>query len=605
MLLFSCIFYFSINAQVNYVPNGSFEDFNKCPTSNSAIDSSANNFVYLNNWYRPTLGTPDYYNGCNKVLNTVGVPQNEAGYQFANEGDAYIGLVTYYKFNLTIDGYREYIQVKLTEKLVANREYEVTFFVSPTGFKSVSNISALISTNKIEDYLLKTELKYNPQVTNTELLVDSSIWYKVSGVFKAVGGENWLTIGNFVNDNSCSPISLANGKPDANLLGQSYIYIDNVSLVETLAKRTFYLCNINDSVRIDIKNGFNKFEWFDGDTVNKFRYFKNVSNLWIKNFLADGSNIIDSIQVLKTPNIFNKIINDTNICEGEVITVKLINNIPTYLWNNNATDSFFTINKAGKYWVKAQENRCSRIDTFDVSFRPKPLLLNYSDTFFCKNESIEIGNINYPNNYTFIWNNGLKTKQITVNKTSVNILAIKDIDCWNYDTINVIEKDKPQINIIGPRFLCEDNNEKITLKSNQFFKNIWYPSNELSLNLEVNKAGKYWHYAENEFGCNNTDTIQIKDACNPILYMPNAFSPNADNLNDYLNFTGKYIDIFNIKIYNRWGEMVFETNDFNAKWYGTFNNNPLPVDVYFYTVKYASFISTEPEILNGTLSIIR
>jgi hypothetical protein len=287
---------------------------------------------------------------------------------------------------LTIDGYREYIQVKLTEKLVANREYEVTFFVSPTGFKSVSNISALISTNKIEDYLLKTELKYNPQVTNTELLVDSSIWYKVSGVFKAVGGENWLTIGNFVNDNSCSPISLANGKPDANLLGQSYIYIDNVSLVETLAKRTFYLCNINDSVRIDIKNGFNKFEWFDGDTVNKFRYFKNVSNLWIKNFLADGSNIIDSIQILKTPNIFNKIINDTNICEGENIIIKLKNNIPTYLWSNNATDSFFTINKAGKYWVKAQENRCSRIDTFDVNLRPKPLLLNYSDTFFCKND---------------------------------------------------------------------------------------------------------------------------------------------------------------------------------------------------------------------------
>jgi hypothetical protein len=190
-------------------------------------------------------------------------------------------------------------------------------------------------------------------------------------------------------------------------------------LVETLAKRTFYLCNINDSVRIDIKNGFNKFEWFDGDTVNKFRYFKNVSNLWIKNFLADGSNIIDSIQVLKTPNIFNKIINDTNICEGENIIIKLKNNIPTYLWNNNATDSFFTINKAGKYWVKAQENRCSRIDTFDVNLRPKPLLLNYSDTFFCKNESIEIGNINYPNNYTFIWNNGLKTKQITVNKNTV------------------------------------------------------------------------------------------------------------------------------------------------------------------------------------------
>lgn len=535
----------------------------------------------------------------------MGVPQNEAGYQLANEGEGYIGLVIYYKFNLNIDGYREYIQVKLTDKLIADKEYEVTFFVSPTGFKSVSNISALITSNKVNDYSLKTELNFIPQITNNEVLIDSSIWYKVTGIFKAKGDEEWLTIGNFLGDNKCTPYSLGTKNPDVNLIGQSYIYIDNVSLIETIDKRKFYLCNNTDSVKVEVKTGYSKYKWFDGDTINKLRFFKNESNIWIQNFLADGNSIIDSILILKTPNIFNQLVSDTNICDNELLSININNNIPNILWSNNSIDSFINIKSAGKYWLKVQENGCVRIDSFTVILRTPPTILSYSDTFFCKNESIQIGNINYPDNYTFLWNNNEKTKTLKVTKTSTNVLAFRNNDCWNYDTIKVIEKDKPQINITGPRFLCEDNSEKITLKSNQFLKNIWYPSNDLSLNLEINKAGKYWHYVIDNFGCQSTDTITIKDACKPIFYMPNAFSPNADNLNDYLNFTGKYIDIFNIKIYNRWGEMVFETNDFNAKWYGTFNNNPLPVDVYFYTVNYASFISTEPEILNGTLSIIR
>ena len=204
-----------------------------------------------------------------------------------------------------------------------------------------------------------------------------------------------------------------------------------------------------------------------------------------------------------------------------------------------------------------------------------------------------------------MWNNKETTKQILVNQTSKNILAIKDTFCWAFDTIQVNEKPIPVINILGPKYLCTDNNDTISLTSNKFTSNVWFPQNETNTTTIINKAGMYWHSVIDQFGCTNTDTVIIKDACTPLFYMPNAFTPNGNSTNDYLNFTGKYIDVFNLKVYNRWGEIVYETNDFESKWNGTINGNPLPMEVYFYSVNYSSISIDTVFSKTGTFTLIR
>jgi gliding motility-associated-like protein len=71
----------------------------------------------------------------------------------------------------------------------------------------------------------------------------------------------------------------------------------------------------------------------------------------------------------------------------------------------------------------------------------------------------------------------------------------------------------------------------------------------------------------------------------PWLYIPNSFSPNGDGKNEVLYFRGKYIGELDFKLYNRWGELVFETQDTQIGWDGIYKGQEAQADVYVYTVK--------------------
>jgi gliding motility-associated-like protein len=90
--------------------------------------------------------------------------------------------------------------------------------------------------------------------------------------------------------------------------------------------------------------------------------------------------------------------------------------------------------------------------------------------------------------------------------------------------------------------------------------------------------------------------------CND-AYLPNAFSPNGDGINDLLFIIGlEPGSLLAFEIYNRWGEKVFETNDVNASWDGTFNNEILPMGVYVWNISYNSGTNL---VKSGNVTLVR
>jgi gliding motility-associated-like protein len=71
-------------------------------------------------------------------------------------------------------------------------------------------------------------------------------------------------------------------------------------------------------------------------------------------------------------------------------------------------------------------------------------------------------------------------------------------------------------------------------------------------------------------------------ATKPRLFAPNAFTANADKINDGFLLKGVFIKQYNLRIYDRWGTLVFETNNLNQAWDGTFGNEPAPAGVYVF-----------------------
>ena len=114
MVLFCAISIFSAQAQVNLVPNPSFEDNFNCLNNNYYLEE----FIY--NWF----GGKGYYNTCRTF--DFSVPSNISGNQSPNSGNAYCGIYT-----RGVSGQlRQYIQVKLLDTLHPNNRYRVSFYVS-------------------------------------------------------------------------------------------------------------------------------------------------------------------------------------------------------------------------------------------------------------------------------------------------------------------------------------------------------------------------------------------------------------------------------------------------------------------------------------------
>ena len=89
------------------------------------------------------------------------------------------------------------------------------------------------------------------------------------------------------------------------------------------------------------------------------------------------------------------------------------------------------------------------------------------------------------------------------------------------------------------------------------------------------------------------------------LYAPTAFSPDGDGINDYFNVVGQGLTNYTIEIYNRWGQMVFKSNDMNVKWDGNFRNKKAPAGTYVYKVNSVDFGSEIRLIKSGSVSLVR
>lgn len=124
------------------------------------------------------------------------------------------------------------------------------------------------------------------------------------------------------------------------------------------------------------------------------------------------------------------------------------------------------------------------------------------------------------------------------------------------------------------------------------------------------EPGSYWVTltVENEHGCKDSVKHGPYTYSLPNIFIPNAFSPNGDQLNDEFMIKGMYIRKFELSIYNRSGVLMFQTMDKQQGWDGTFKGEPAPEGNYVYVLRYIALDAAGQEINDvsvGTLTLIR
>jgi gliding motility-associated-like protein len=109
---------------------------------------------------------------------------------------------------------------------------------------------------------------------------------------------------------------------------------------------------------------------------------------------------------------------------------------------------------------------------------------------------------------------------------------------------------------------------------------------------------------KNSWGCADTvvRTVVVEPDFN--VYVPTAFTPNADELNDVFQPKGSGVVKYSLIVYDRWGQKIFQSTDFSKGWDGTFKGEECKMDVYVWKI-IASDIKGKTKNLNGSVTLYR
>ncbi len=224
-------------AQVNLVPNPSFEDTVSCPFSFGLE-------AYVQNW-KSARATPDYFNSC-ATWPGASVPSNDYGHQSAYFGNAYIGMLTYRSDSSL---YTEAIGVQLSQALQVGIKYYVSFRLSlalenSTGSLTANNMMGIQFATG--DYSPTSQIPVNnfAHIWTDSIITDSLNWTTISSSFVADSSYSYLYLGNFFD------------KPfvDSIVYGLSfgaYYYFDNVCVSTDSLTCNQILSNTNE-MRFDL-----------------------------------------------------------------------------------------------------------------------------------------------------------------------------------------------------------------------------------------------------------------------------------------------------------------------------------------------------------------
>lgn len=202
-------------AQLNLVPNPSFEDTIMCPDMGGQVARAK--------YWHSIENTPDYFNAC-CIFPQFSVPENAIGFQYASTGDAYCGFATY----STLTFYRETIGAILNNPLIVGTKYFVTFKVNFARKEPFS--TATICCNKTGilfstiDYLSSPPPHENfSQIFTDNIVTDTLNWVTIRGSFVADSSYIFISIGNFFDDNMTDTIQFTGSQ-----VGNSYYFVDDV-----------------------------------------------------------------------------------------------------------------------------------------------------------------------------------------------------------------------------------------------------------------------------------------------------------------------------------------------------------------------------------------
>lgn len=329
---------------------------------------------------------------------------------------------------------------------------------------------------------------------------------------------------------------------------------------------------------------------WDNGSSDSIRVFKQTGDYWLKisnQFCNYKSDI--RLKFAQRPLVF--IGNDTLFCGQFNQVLNAGRGYKSYSWNTGETTYFISVNQKGHYNVRVLDsNACHASDSIDINQIIQPKISLSFDSILCQYVYLNAEKI-AGNQY--LWSNGDTGSFSKVNQKGKYYLNVSNSTCKFKDSILVELLAKPEVNLGPDTSFCRT----LTLYSNETGKHEWSDGSARP-SLQVISPDLYWVKVSRN-NCSNTDTIFISKCQAPQYYIPNAFSPNGDQINDVFKVYGNNIKEVKMQIFNRWGEQLFMGNE----WNGTYDSEVCMQGSYLYYIVVEDLYGTK-HYLKGMLDLM-
>ncbi|MBS1655041.1 MAG: gliding motility-associated C-terminal domain-containing protein, partial [Bacteroidetes bacterium] len=309
------------------------------------------------------------------------------------------------------------------------------------------------------------------------------------------------------------------------------------------------------------------------------------------------------------------------VCKNTSITFfsSVINagNSPLYQWQKNGTsvgtnsDSYTENSPSNGDIISCKiisNNTClatpsATSNTIVLTVYPDPVVLLDHTDYLCAGgeRTLDAGSF-----LSYNWSTGATTRTITVNTTGIYFLTVTDNNgCIGSDTVNIYTiLPTPSAFLPPDTAVCDYGS--IVLKPLRNFESYLWDNGSTLPSINITLPGSYKLQVKDENGCYGKDSIIVhRKECLKGLFVPSAFTPNNDGKNDLLKpFLFGNVKQYHFWLYNRWGQVVFETTDLSKGWDGKYKGVTQDGNVFVWLCQY-QFDGEDKKTERGTIVLIR
>jgi len=261
----------------------------------------------------------------------------------------------------------------------------------------------------------------------------------------------------------------------------------------------------------------------------------------------------------------------------------------TWQGTNVSNTGVFKASAFGIYAVKYEltQNGCTGFSNKEITVLDAPVINLGPDKNLCRGATDFIG-VSPVTGITYRWNTGENSPTIFPERSGKYILTATKELCRVTDTISVNILPIPFIALRDEIPLCIPANLpiKIDAGGGVGLSYLWNPTRQTTKQISVSTIGVYAVTVTNSYGCVTTAKTLVIDRCDPSILVPSIFTPNGDNNNDNFQVFPFYIKDFDLKIYNRWGELIFTSKTPEDRWDGKYKGVLVKPDSFTWIITY-------------------